>query len=201
MVFSRNNHFLERIWSADTSDIVHFLSFAKCKKVLTFHSHPFGVKVLSPPPYKTRPLCSAQKSGAQKSNNQLSSPIKSWAQISGAQISAIHRYSNAILQCTTKCFGKEVGIFATTSALSSAYITCKSQGPVMSRQHKFFCSGSIFSTTLFDLLPGGRRVMKRLRGSFIARSTIWFLILAGQQIKCHVKCCQTIFLICFIFIL
>ena len=55
MVFSRNNRFCA--WSADTWDIMYFLSSAKCKKVWKFHSLPFGGTVLSPPPYITRPLC------------------------------------------------------------------------------------------------------------------------------------------------
>ena len=45
------------IWSADTWDIVYFLSFVKFKKVRKFHSLSFGGTVLSPPPYITRPLC------------------------------------------------------------------------------------------------------------------------------------------------
>ena len=54
MIFSTNNHFLERIWSADTWDIVYFLLFAKCKKkIIMFHSLRFGGRVLSPPPYIT----------------------------------------------------------------------------------------------------------------------------------------------------
>ena len=55
MIFSRNNRFLQRILSAD---MVYFLSFAKYKKALKFHSLPFGGTVLSPPTCLTQLLCS-----------------------------------------------------------------------------------------------------------------------------------------------
>ena len=32
MIFSRNNRFLQSIWSAHKWDMVYFLSFTKCKK-------------------------------------------------------------------------------------------------------------------------------------------------------------------------
>ena len=57
IIFSRNRHFMKRIRRADTYHTVYIISFINCKKVSNSYSILFGEKVLSPPPYVTRPLC------------------------------------------------------------------------------------------------------------------------------------------------
>ena len=59
MIFSRNNHFFERIWIADTWDIAYFLSFAKRKKSMNVSFTSIWWNSFVNPFLITRPLCIA----------------------------------------------------------------------------------------------------------------------------------------------